>query len=703
MLKAHLGLDLRDVLYPSEEKVKWAEELINQTWITQPALFTIEYALAKLWMAWGIQPRAMVGHSIGEYVAACISEVFSLEAGLALVAARGKMIQGLTPGGMLSVPLAEADIIPFLGNDLSLAVINGPAMCVVSGPNDAIERLHNTFTSRDVMCRKLHTSHAFHSMMMEPILPTFIELVRGTQLNAPKIPYLSNKSGGWVTTEQATSPEYWAAHLRGTVHFAQNVETLFKEGLILLEVGPGQTLSTLARQHSRKPANQVILSSMRHPQEAATDTAFITKTLGRLWLSSAYPDWSAYHAGETLHRIGLPTYPFERKRYWLEPKKQEVIHTKPEADLGKRADMASWFYVPSWQRSVWPATAPDGKAHQNWLVFCDELGVAQALAKSLEDMGQNVVRVIPGGTFRQKGEREFELQAENRDHYIQLIENLSKIDAVPTRIAHMWTLTAEPQRSLEEVKSIQSRGFYSLLALAQALGEHGDKQAVKMLVVSNQMHEVTGGEVISPAKATLLGPCMVIPQEYANLPCRSLDIVLPQAGEDELNRLVHQILAEFSIEGSEPVAAQRGVFRWVQSYVPLPLGEVSPAQLPLHEHGVYLITGGYGGIGLTLARFLAQTVKARLALVGRSGLPERSNWQGWLDSHLTSDRISQKITAIRELENNGAQVLLFKADVTDAEQMRAVIAQVKSNFGSIQGVIHAAGIAGGGLHWVKIT
>lgn len=701
ILKPHLGLDLRSVLYPAPEEAQKAQDLLTQTWITQPALFVIEYATARLWMAWSIQPKVMVGHSIGEYVAACLAGVFSLEDGLALVAARGKLMQSLPNGSMLSVPLSESEITPLLNQDLSLAVINAPRMCVVSGPQAAVERLQSELTARGVACRRLHTSHAFHSVMMEPILAPFTDLVRKVKRHAPQIPYLSNLTGNWITDEQAISPDYWAAHLRSTVRFSQNMEVLFQQGVVLLEVGPGQMLSTLARQHPKKPANQAILTSIRHPQEGESDTVWITAALGRLWLAGVTPDWDAYHAGANLHRIPLPTYPFEHKRYSVEPQKQAI--PTPGIDLAqllsKRPEMSSWFYLPSWQRSAWPQPSARSSEKHNWLVFSDATGVSQAVIDYLIKQGHTVNQVVEGSAYLQTGDHAFRLRADSDDDYIHLLNELSNRSEFPSRILHLWTLTAQSDGSLEHLQEMQVKGFYSLLSLTKALSERAGNQPVTLLIVSNHLHEVTGGEPLDAAKSVVLGPAKVIPVEFPNITCRSVDIVLPDGAGAISKAQIDHLLAEFDLPDGGQVAAHRGSHRWVQSYIPSPLPE--PAEMKLREGGVYLITGGYGGIGLALADFIARESHARLVLVGRSGLPDRHEWQAWLETHTENDETSQKIRKIQEIEACSASVLTLKADVASLEQMQAVIRQVKQQFGEINGVIHAAGVPGGGIIQLK--
>lgn len=339
-LQPQLGLDLRQILYPSPEQLTTATQQINQTAFTQTTLFVVEYALAKLWMSYGVHPQAMIGHSIGEYVAACLANVLSLEDALSLVATRGQMMQSLPVGSMLAVLLPESELQPLLHQGLDLAAINGPRRCVVSGLTATIEALENQLIQQGVECRRLLTSHAFHSEMMTPILATFTNQVQQIKLKAPQIPYISNVTGTWITPEQATNPNYWATHLRQTVRFTAGLQTLLTDSTrILLEVGPGRTLSTLAKQYSNnKVAKHSVLSSLRHPHDNQSDVAFLLNTLGQLWLMGVSIDWSGFYANERRQRLPLPTYPFERQRYWIDPPKLTVRDIQtiavPQENLG---------------------------------------------------------------------------------------------------------------------------------------------------------------------------------------------------------------------------------------------------------------------------------------------------------------------------------------------------------------------------------
>ena len=332
-----LGFDLRATLYPGQAHASSSAHRFNDTLVAQPALFVVEYALAQLWMEWGIRPQAMIGHSIGEFVAATLAGVFELEEALTLVAARARLMQGLPAGSMLAVRLSEEDLRPLL-DDLDVAAINSPKLTVVAGPDDAIARLEEKLGQKNVASRRLSTSHAFHSRMMEPITGPFLERVKQVKLHAPRIPYLSGVTGRWITAAEATDPVYWVKHFRDAVRFSEGIRELRQTPeRILLEVGPGSTLSTLAHQHAARSTVQPIVSSLADPTSTSSDYLSLLNALGSMWLSGIQPVWNAVRGEPRPHRCSLPTYPFERQRYWFDVTKAETpeVHT-PE--LNAQAD-----------------------------------------------------------------------------------------------------------------------------------------------------------------------------------------------------------------------------------------------------------------------------------------------------------------------------------------------------------------------------
>ncbi|HYO14949.1 MAG TPA: amino acid adenylation domain-containing protein [Thermoanaerobaculia bacterium] len=312
------GLDLRRLLGRGPERERG---LLDRTAVLQPALFAVEYALARLWMDWGVRPQALLGYSLGEYVAAAVAGVLSLEDSLKLVAGRARLLDGLPEGAMLAVPLPAGEVEPLLGAELSLAVINAPRVSVVAGPAGAVADLQERLESAGHACRRLRTEHAFHSEMMRPVAGPLSALAREVTPRAPRIPYLSNVTGTWITPEAATDPEYWARHLLATVRFADGIGDLWREpGRVLLEIGPGASLSSLALQHPAVEGlpDPVALPSLPSAYERTPAGAFLLGTLGKLWLAGVGVDWPRVYARERRRRVVLPTYSFERRRYWID-------------------------------------------------------------------------------------------------------------------------------------------------------------------------------------------------------------------------------------------------------------------------------------------------------------------------------------------------------------------------------------------------
>lgn len=675
---------------PGAMSLEFAAEKIDQTFVTQPALFVIEYALAKLWQEWGLQPQAMIGHSIGEYVAACLAGLFSLEDALRLVATRGRLMQSVPGGAMLSVPLDEQALQPFLNEQVSLAAVNAPALCVVSGTFEAIAGLEKKLTGQGIDCRRLHTSHAFHSPMMEPILKPFIDEVQKVKLHPPQQPYISNVSGTWITVEQATNPEYWAQHLRQTVRFSDGIRELLQDAnSVLLEVGPGNTLSTLARRASSASAGRVMLSSVRHPKEAMSDLAFLLNTLGRLWLAGVKLDWAGFYAHEQRQRIPAPTYPFERQRYWFEAK-APATGAMISADPSKRQPFDRWFYSPSYRRADQPALIAEAiKAlgQHHWLIFVDPQRRSADLMNWLVKNDFDVTTVMPGTSFSRVNSHVYSIDPANPLDYDRLLQSLKQAEWLPDAIVHLWNFDSD-QAAANEI--LQNRGFYSILHIAQSLAKQNIAASTRLVAVTTQVLEVLGTETIVPQKATLLGACKVIPQEYPNLVCRHVDF--DQAAID--SGWEEKLVAEIFANASDTTVAYRGRHRWVQIFEQQPLPQPEPWPLRLREQGVYLITGGLGRIGLTFADYLARTFQAKLALVDLVDVPARSDWENMMANAQTNNGLVRRIKRLLELEAAGAEVLVVKAQVASEPEMKAAIDQVIARFGNIHGVIHAAGIVG---------
>jgi acyl transferase domain-containing protein len=688
LLRPDLGFDLRDVLYPKPEKREEASARLQRTATTQPALFALEYSLAKLWMDIGLEPKAMIGHSIGEYVAACLAGVFSLEDALSLVATRGRLMDQMPAGAMLAAPLSETEAQPFLKNGVSLAAVNGPALCVFSGPFGAMDALSAELSARGYHSRKLHTSHAFHSSMMDPIVWPFVQKVQSVALKAPQIPCLSNVTGTWMTPEAAQDPSYWGRHLRQTVRFGDGLAEVMKYPEInLLEIGPGQALCTLARQQAAPGSEErLIVASTRAPQEAAADEAVFLSALGRLWLKGAPLNWGRFYGRERRRRVPLPTYPFEKQRYWIGP-------AEGGAGAGSAAppeprDVTNWFYAPRWlERS----STPDEHSREpkRCLVFAGEGSLGSEVIDALLREGSEVWVVVPGPEFGAVSERTYAIRPEESGDYARLLNELRASGATPETIVHLWTASLDDREGTQrqDFEAHQSNGLYSLIFLAQALQKSNVSGQLQICVVSTGLHAIDKSDIVSPAKSTLLGACKVLPQEYPNMRCQSVDI---GAWKGREAAAAEQIVAELTAAAFTPVVAYRNGRRLAQEFEPAPIAGVAANADRLRKGGVYFITGGLGSIGLAIAEALATEVQAKLVLVGRSAFPERASWEQRLVTS-PEDGVSRKIRKLIQLEALGAEVLVISADVSDARQMSAAVDRAYERFGVIHGVIHGSG------------
>jgi len=711
------GRDLRPVLFPEPGEQEAPAARLAQTDLAQPAIFAVSWALAKLWAEWGVQPTALIGHSIGELTAATLAGVFTLTDALTIVARRGELMGRLPPGAMLAVPLSEAEVQPLLDGPIALAAVNGPALCVLSGPVHALEETRRQLRERGVASRFLETSHAFHSPMMDPILEDFTALIASVRRRAPRLPVRSTVTGRWARPDELTDPAYWAQNLRSTVRFADALTGLMRESdAALLEIGPGRTLTNLAKMQPDTGPGRPALASLPGACENRDDTAFILATLGQLWQAGAGIDFTGFYRGQRRSRVPLPAYPFERRRFWLGAEKPRENALRRLGTLPKIPEMADWFSVPTWVRTpALPAPASTGTG--TWLLLADSTGVADRLATTLRTGRRSVVLVEAGSGFERIDERHFIIAPGNREDYARLFDELAASNRLPRRILHLWSLEGEvpsptdpPVTSVgrtddskaddERVDAGLARGFLSLLFLAQMIERGNIADEVNLLLVTDGLHEVTGTEVLKPVTATALGLVKVIPQEYPNIHCRNLDLApeLVSRGGDDLTGL---LLAESLGAVVDRVTAQRGEHRWVQSYEALPLDRSWQKRTFLRSEGTYLITGGLGGIGLVLAESLARAARARLVLTTRSAFPPKNRWAEWLDTHAEDNPVSRRIAALESIEEKGGEVLIVRADVADAAAMRHAVARAEKRFGPITGVIHAAGIPGEGILQLK--
>ncbi|RKG98939.1 SDR family oxidoreductase [Corallococcus sp. CA053C] len=688
-----LGMDLLQSLYPAASAHAEASRRLEQVSLGHPTLFTVEYALARWWMHQGVQPQALLGHSIGMYAAACVAGIFSLEDAVELVALRGRLMQQLSGGAMLSVQLPESELRPLLaGRPVDVAAINAPSLCVASGPQDAVQALQEALEARGVECRRLHSGHAGHSAMMEPMLRPLEERLRRVRMSPPTIPCVSNLTGTWLTNAEATDPRAWAEHVRRPVRFAEGVATLLAEpDQLLLEVGPGQALTMLARQASAA-AGRTVVPSMRRPQDPRQDSSVLLEAAGRLWLAGVELDGAKLQGPGEHRRVELPTYPFQREHFWVEAADGQASLTAAPRTPGtaprKRDDASEWFYQPAWKPTP-PPPEPASRGGR-MLAFVEATGFGAKLVEHLRAQGTEVVRVLPAREFSRLDAHTYGLVPGEPAHYRALLEAVGRTPFV----VHAWGLGPGLAGDEEAALALElERGFHSVIALTRALQPQAGEAPVDVAILVSGALEVTGDEPLVPARALVVGPCKVVPQEHSGLRPRCIDVRLPGDPAKEA-RLLSRLAAEVRLTSAEPVVAWRAGRRYVEHHEPTRLPPPGADVAPLRERGVYLITGGLGRIGLGVAEHLAAAVRARLVLVGRSPFPPREEWEAWRVAHGEQDDVSRKIHRLRAMEALGAEVLVLSADVSRRTEVESVVARAEARFGALHGVVHSAGSIG---------
>jgi acyl transferase domain-containing protein len=697
-----IGYDLKEIIYPSEHTLATSGEgMMDRVEIAHPLVFAFEYSLAKLLMKWGIKPQAMIGYSLGEYTAACIAGVFSLEDALEIIVYRSRLIRETGEGAMLSVPATVEELKPILPTDLSIAIDNGLS-CIVAGPKDLVKSFEKKLKKEKLICIQLQTSYAVHSKLMESISKRFAEKFAGITLNKPRYPYISNVTGKFITDDQALDPGYWAMHLRSTVKFAHGVKELLKEpGAIFIEVGPGKDLSALMSRYLENNRDHYVINMVRHPQKDAADMYYLLNKIGYLWLYGGKIDWPEFYSGEKRYRIPLPTYPFDGNFYPPPGNniREMIYRMLSQSRGGKKKDISDWFYITSWESSLsLPPETDDMHVASCWLVFLDDCGVGSRLVKRLEKEGRDFITVKKGTALHREKPGQYIINPGNSRDFDTLFNELRETGKIPGTIVHLWCVTGNSPGNpalnridVNHIEKLLDWGFYSLFYITRAIGKQNIPGKIQIGVVTDHAHDVTGDEAVCPIKAIIYGALKVIPQEYENIRCCAIDVPRPGPGSPMEAKLTDQLLQEFSRKFNGSIIAFRNNQRRIQTLVPVKLGANLESRAILKEKGVYLITGGHGSVGLMLAEYLARKVNARLILTGRSRFLPREQWEQWLADHDGEDNLSYKIHKIKELEELGARVLILKADVSDEAQMQQVIREAEKQFGNINGVIHAAG------------
>lgn len=679
---------------------------INKTNITQPLLFTIEYSLYMTWQNLGVTPDYMIGHSLGEYVAACIAGVFSLEDALHIVTVRGQLMQATAPGEMLSIVSSLDNVEPLLARvNCCLAAINAERSIVVSGEAHQIKILKKLLTENEIEFSPLETLRAYHSKLMEPVLGEFRELLESISLNVPKKRIISNVTGNLLTELQAQDVEYWVEHLRNTVMFKQGLETLQKvEGAnIFLEIGPGKSLCSLVKQNeSVEPG--FVLSSTRHKKDSKNDVEYFYEALSKLWSFGVTVNWESFYREKSTRHICLPGYQFDRQKYWIPERSSSTNHIDADELQQKSLELQDWFYEPVWSASQYTPRTRKKFLKENEIKFSETAScvvlmqndtASENLFEIINSEYPNLtfVKVCPGAQYQKASDSEFYIDLSNADDYRKVFDELESNQNSVELVLHCLNVELADKFNLD-CEVTFDKSLFSLSFLCQALESSliSSKTRVKVLVTG--ANSIDLNDQLNPVKSSLNAVPRIITSEFENITCQLVEVSLL---EEHLSINDQKLLVEeISADSEEEVISIRNGYRWTRHFHQIEIDQQDDLSL-LRQQGVYGISGGLGGIGYSIASLLSKKFSARLLIIGRSELPSKEAWNDWLNANDETNVISQNIRKLQQLELFGGEVFYLSADVSRVEDVTKVKQLCIEKFNGMDGFIHSAGVPGGGM------
>ncbi|NEQ68582.1 MAG: alpha/beta fold hydrolase, partial [Symploca sp. SIO2D2] len=744
ILRPYLENPLLEILYPQDTQ-KSHDSLLDQTAYTQPALFSIEYALLKLWESWGIKPNVVMGHSVGEYVAATVAGVFSLEDGLKLIAARGKLMQGLPAGGeMVSVMASESKVLETLKamsleDKVAIAAINGPESIVISGEAEAIRAMVTHLESFSIKTKQLQVSHAFHSPLMEPMLTEFEALASQLTYHQPRIPVISNVTGT-IANKSIACAQYWLNHVRQPVKFAQGMATLHQQGYeTFLEIGAKPILLGMGKQ-CLPPEVGVWLPSLR---PGVDEWQQLLSSVGQLYVQGTKVNWSGFDRDYSREKVVLPTYPFQRERYWVETaiNQQQAVSSgelnsqntteynnttivkllsqgniQELADkLEKNGDLPpenlkllpdlltslsqqhqqelgrlitqNWFYKVQWKSQA-IQSKPNKSTNQvcHWLILADSKGLGKSLATHLQQLGNECSVVYQGDDYHNNEPGIYHINPSHLQEFEKVYQIILKTGKLALqKVIHLWSLDVASEQDLttDTLEQAQLWGCGSVLHLLQTLVKNPNSTQPKLWLITRGTQPVLSPtEKLTVATSPLWGLGRTIASEHPQLWGGLIDLD-PQGSEDEVEILLQQI--------TDSQKEDHLAVRDRKTYVPRLVKHIPQESQPLslRSDATYLITGGLGALGIKTAAWMAEKGARNLILISRRH---------------PSEQVQQTIQGLEEL---GTQVEILSADISVESDVANILEQIQTSLPPLVGIIHAAGVLDDGVlqqtNWERFT
>lgn len=695
----YLEKDLRELLFGDDDN---NAKLLEQTKYMASAVFIMGYASAKLWMHLGIGPTQLIGHSTGEYLAACLAGVLSLEDMLRLVVKRAEIIDRISSGAMLAVPLSEAEITPCLENGLSIASINGPSLCVVSGKNSAVEKIEEKLNASGSASSRLPVTIAYHSDMMKDERTALLDLFKTFNFKKPLIPYISNLTGKAIKPSEVTSAEYWYEHTCKTVHFSNGVKELLNNNgsTIFIEIGPGRNLASAVLQHQTKKINLKgrVLSSIRNKDLNIDDYKFFLSNLGKLWLQGIKINWNNFYDCSKHLKVELPTYAFDKTTYWIKPDAGSPNRPATSPNNVIRYPLDEWFVKTTWEYDKVrdKLLITNG---QKYLIFVDSSEMGSRIVEKIKQT--NLVYTVKIGKKYSLDEanKTITIRVHVKDDYVKLAKWFGRHHLKFDYFIHLWLLdssTDSHEVSRSSVEYYQQIGFYSILYAIQVITENSLTDSLRLSVITSGIYSLTDEEILYPEKATVIGLVKSIPFEYPGIVCKCVDIdspmVLDEITENNILIEITQNFNSISPDLDNNIIAYRKSFRWIRKFTKINVKNPSQNISILKDGSVYIVTGGLGGIGSVLAENLAEKAKnIKIVLIGRTALPEKSLWANFIETNPTS-KTTIKLNRMLAIEKLGCEVHYVPADISDIENICEAFSRIRQTIGPISGLIHSAGL-----------
>lgn len=652
--------------------------------------FVLEYSLAKMLMNWGLKPDKVIGYSFGEYVAACIAGVFDLRDVLQLLYIRQSVLAGIENTSLLSIPLNIEEVNGFLPDSCQITIDNGDS-CVVTGSKADISLLEKSLLEKRILATRIDSQYPIHSNMLLSVVDTYAEQLSRIKIRKPQIPIISNVTGDVLTEIKDVGVKYWCDHLTKMVQFDKSIRELVKDkNQLFIEIGPGYDICSLFSRYRNKDNAFQCFNLVRPKSNDEADDYYLFSKLGKIWAAGAEFNLSELYANETRKTVSLPGYSFERTEYAATVDAYKMISKMISANSNSKKDnIADWLYEYTWKLS--PRSNKFLKTDETKcnLLLLNEGWTAKLLIRKFKEYNENVVCVYAGNSFV-KTKSGFTVDPASYDDFKKLTHQLQIEGTLPNRIIHCWGV-AESRRSdlFDCSEEYIHTVYYSLVNLIKALHENGGVAEIDISVLTNGLHELYDDNAIDPLKSLMQGLLKVIPQEYPNISSCHIDVSSTEKYSSEIeNNLFEDILSE------QPgkIITYRENKRWEKIYNRLIIEPEK--QFAYKTNGTYLITGGLGSLGYTIAKYLLTRYAANVILLGRSRLPENTEAVFQMADGTQSETLKHKILRLQELQGCNGQVVYFNCNIADRSELSIVLKKSRENFVKIDGVFHTAGVIG---------